>query len=849
MRKRHYLAHVFLIFLISIILFPVFWVVSTSFRRDQAAFSPRIVSSRLTLQHYRDLIFPEENLPAVILELQNVVSLSKPFDEMPQDKVLKHLEELLSRLKGFFTDSKKLFSQSLEAYDSIMKTYEESEDRLKEETIDKLEKIKSRLLEISNQRPSELHKERLAIYTFLEGERFNLRSASFLYLLKLLSRVDENFKHTYDAYSQGTISDNELKLAYEKALAKLADEYAEFIGISFEDLNKMKSEISTLESDLSSLSQNRDDLSRQILLYEEIARVTYQPALVNLNGIFKNASSLLDGAGKSEKLSGIFIEEESAFKILNNALKLSREIESILPNVDSFKNLHDEIGQLSKNLDALLQKWKSLDDSLKRTSVFADFVKIVENSETLLLSTLNEMKNFAENVLQTVTELTEVQKDYTEKIRKLTALKSKYESAQNLFKEKDSSLIPYRMKMASLITLNEVEYRQQNVQELESLSGKNLSRYELQLRKAREAINGFISAFQLSENDKRFLKDSTNEFVWISNFKTFVDRFESLKSRLPKLFEEMGALIKDFESNYRELLYTRFNGVFVSSSTLDRLYDLVKLDYANQVSGHLGTVVRYAGDLIYDFPLKSATRNAFKKIEGWLYKLGELWKQKPKHHFLRWVLNSVIVAGTVSIITTAVCAVAAYPFSRMRFPGRKYGILSLLIIQMFPGVMYMVALYGLLNLLGKFLPWLGLDSLGGLIFVYLGNIAFNMYLIKGFYDTIPDSMEEAAMIDGATRFQTFYKIVIPLASPILAVVVILTFMGTFNEFVLARIILQDTSNYTYAVGLWTFAVGPYETEWGIFTAAALVGMVPMLVLFLSLQRFLISGLTRGAVKG
>lgn len=849
MRKRHYLAHVFLIFLISIILFPVFWAVSTSFRRDQAAFSPRIVSSRLTLQHYRDLIFPEENIPAVILELQNVVSLSKPFDEMPQDKVLKHLEEQLSRLKGFFTDSKRLFSQSLEAYDSIMKTYEESEGRLREETIAKLEKIKSRLLEISNQGPSDPHKERLAIYTFLEGERFNLRSASFLYLLKLLSKVDENFKQTYDAHSQGAISDNELKLAYEKALAKLADEYTEFIGISFEDLNKMKSEISTLESDLSSLSQNRDDLSRQILLYEEIARVTYQPALVNLNGIFKNAYSLLDGAGESEKLSGIFTEEERAFKILNNALQLSREIENILPSVDSFKNLHDEIGQLSKNLDVLLQKWKSLDDSLKRTSVFADFVKIVENSETLLLSTLNEMKNFAENVLQTVTELTEVQKDYTEKIRKLTALKSNYESAQNLFIEKDSSLIPYRTKMASLITLNEVEYRQQEVRELESLSGRNLSRYELQLRKAREAINGFIFAFQLSENDKRFLKDSINEFVWISNFKTFVDRFESLKSKLPKLFEEMSALIKDFESNYRELLYTRFNGVFVSSSTLDRLYDLVKLDYANQVSGHLGTVVRYAGDLIYDFPLKSATRNAFKKIEGWLYKLGELWKQKPKHHFLRWVLNSVIVAGTVSIITTAVCAVAAYPFSRMRFPGRKYGILSLLIIQMFPGVMYMVALYGLLNLLGKFLPWLGLDSLGGLIFVYLGNIAFNMYLIKGFYDTIPDSMEEAAMIDGATRFQTFYKIVIPLASPILAVVVILTFMGTFNEFVLARIILQDTSNYTYAVGLWTFAVGPYETEWGIFTAAALVGMVPMLVLFLSLQRFLISGLTRGAVKG
>jgi len=121
-------------------------------------------------------------------------------------------------------------------------------------------------------------------------------------------------------------------------------------------------------------------------------------------------------------------------------------------------------------------------------------------------------------------------------------------------------------------------------------------------------------------------------------------------------------------------------------------------------------------------------------------------------------------------------------------------------------------------------------------------------LIKGYFDTIPDTLEEAALIDGATRFQTFYKIVIPLARPILAVIAILTFMSIFNEFVLAKIMLQSINRWTYAVGLWQFS-GRFETAWGPFTAAALVGAVPMLLFFLILQDYIVGGLTKGAVKG
>ena len=161
--------------------------------------------------------------------------------------------------------------------------------------------------------------------------------------------------------------------------------------------------------------------------------------------------------------------------------------------------------------------------------------------------------------------------------------------------------------------------------------------------------------------------------------------------------------------------------------------------------------------------------------------------------------------------------------------------------------MFMVALYALLQFLGSVVPFLGLNTLGGLIFVYSGGIAFNIWLIKGYYDTISNSLEEAAMIDGATKFQAFTKVILPLARPILAVVAILTFMNIFNEYLIARIILQDMNKWTYAVGLWQFS-GRFETSWGPFTAAALIGAVPMVIFFLVLQDYIVGGLTQGGVK-
>lgn len=222
----------------------------------------------------------------------------------------------------------------------------------------------------------------------------------------------------------------------------------------------------------------------------------------------------------------------------------------------------------------------------------------------------------------------------------------------------------------------------------------------------------------------------------------------------------------------------------------------------------------------------------------------------PLHPFGLWLWNSVKVSGIASLFTVFLTALGAYAFSRFRFRGRRAGLLALLLIQMFPQMLAMVAIYLLLLNIGRYIPWLGLNSHAGLILVYLGGaLGFNTWLMKGYFDTIPHELEESAMIDGATHFQAFLRIILPLARPILAVIFILTFIGTYSDFLLPSILLTGTRQYTFAVGLRLFIQGQYNTRWGMFAAASILGAFPIAAIFLSLQRFIISGLTRGSVKG
>lgn len=220
-----------------------------------------------------------------------------------------------------------------------------------------------------------------------------------------------------------------------------------------------------------------------------------------------------------------------------------------------------------------------------------------------------------------------------------------------------------------------------------------------------------------------------------------------------------------------------------------------------------------------------------------------------QHPFGLWILNSVKVSGITALFTVILAALGAYAFSRFRFKGRRAGLLSLLLVQMFPQMLAMVAIYLLLLNIGKYVSWLGLNQHISLIMVYLGGaMGFNMWLMKGYFDTISYSLEESAMIDGATHFQSFIRIILPLARPILAVIFILQFIGTYSDFILASILLSSKENYTLAVGLRLFITGQYTTRWGAFAAASIIGALPIMVIFLLLQNQLVSGLTRGGVK-
>ena len=217
--------------------------------------------------------------------------------------------------------------------------------------------------------------------------------------------------------------------------------------------------------------------------------------------------------------------------------------------------------------------------------------------------------------------------------------------------------------------------------------------------------------------------------------------------------------------------------------------------------------------------------------------------------FWTWVGNSLMISITTGIGTVLMGAAAAYAFSRFRFSGRRAGLTTLLIIQMFPQMLAFVAIFLLLISLGEVIPVLGLNSRIGLIAVYLGGaLGMNTFLMYGFFNTVPREIDEAAKIDGATHAQIYWTIILRLVSPILAVVALLSFIGTFGEFILAKVILQSERNWTLAVGLYGWVSDRLDANWGLFAAGAVISAIPVLTLFLLLQKYIVGGLTAGSVK-
>lgn len=241
-------------------------------------------------------------------------------------------------------------------------------------------------------------------------------------------------------------------------------------------------------------------------------------------------------------------------------------------------------------------------------------------------------------------------------------------------------------------------------------------------------------------------------------------------------------------------------------------------------------------------------------LQHWSLALGIPWENpdgsvvQPPFPVLLWLWNSVKIATISSLLILLLSTTSAYAFARMRFAGKSPLLKGMLIFQMFPPVLSLVALYALFDKLGNFVGWLGINSHGAVIVASLGGIALHIWTIKGYFESIDGSLEEAAIVDGASTWQAFWHILLPLSVPILMVVFILAFIMSIMEYPMASVLLLDVEQLTLAVGAQQYL---YEQNylWGDFAAAAVLSGLPITLVFLLCQRWIVGGLTAGGVKG
>lgn len=227
-----------------------------------------------------------------------------------------------------------------------------------------------------------------------------------------------------------------------------------------------------------------------------------------------------------------------------------------------------------------------------------------------------------------------------------------------------------------------------------------------------------------------------------------------------------------------------------------------------------------------------------------------LWSNPDQPYWL-WMRNSVMIASINAVLQLAIGATAAYALSRFRYRGRKTTLMTILIIQMFPQLLAVTAFYVILADLRESIPFMDFGSPIALLVIFAGGaLGINAWMLKGFFDSIPSELDESAKIDGASHGQIYVRIILPLALPMLAVVALLSFIGTMNEFLLTAVILGGNQEaITLAVGMRQFIETDFQENWGAFAAGALIATLPVMILFIWLQKFVVSGLTAGSLKG
>lgn len=214
-----------------------------------------------------------------------------------------------------------------------------------------------------------------------------------------------------------------------------------------------------------------------------------------------------------------------------------------------------------------------------------------------------------------------------------------------------------------------------------------------------------------------------------------------------------------------------------------------------------------------------------------------------KTDFVLWMFNSLKLCLIVAIVQLVLTSLAAYAFSRMRFPGKEKGLMTLLALQVFPNSMALAGYYILIYRFGL------ADNFLAIILVLAASSAFNIWLLKSYMDNIPKELDEAAFVDGAGHFTTFIKIILPLAVPQLLVIFLFSFIATYSEFVISSVFLQTPKNFTLAIGLQSFITNQFAANWTLFAAAAVLSSLPIMIIFMFLQKYIQSGLTAGGVKG
>lgn len=241
-------------------------------------------------------------------------------------------------------------------------------------------------------------------------------------------------------------------------------------------------------------------------------------------------------------------------------------------------------------------------------------------------------------------------------------------------------------------------------------------------------------------------------------------------------------------------------------------------------------------------------------LEHWKLALGISYQAAdgslvvPPFPVLLWLWNSIKIASISAFLIVAISTTAAYAFARLKFRFKNGILNSMLLLQMFPLVLALVAIYSIFETIGAYVPWLGIETHGGLILAYIGGVATHVWTIRGYFETIPVEIEECAKVDGATHWQAFRFVLLPMAVPILMVVFLLAFIGTIIEYPVASVLLREEPNLTLAVGS-KYYLYQQKYLWGDFAAAAVLSGLPITLVFLAAQRWIVSGLTSGGVKG